>query len=269
MSFAAIITNMPNIPLPTITHPQLVAALLKRGSEILPTLTPEDVDILNCSACIMGEAGELFDAIKKKVFYRQELDRANVVEELGDLEFYLEGLRRSIGISREETLVGNIYKLGDRYKKLTYSDEAAQARADKVNKMHPVEVCKNCLQPVSGIITSHYDYKDNRYSCERARNHPDDTAKAFEDLRTGFEWDKAEPSRVITNWNGFERPINGVALVMTDLMTKAQFEERAVFCTQVPIGSKEGYEAARVGNQLSPTEFDGDRRGSWSEEDVH
>lgn len=80
---------------------------------------------------VSGEAGELLDAIKKVAVYRKPVDRANVVEELGDLEFYMEGLRQGLGITREETLLANINKLSKRYEGLKYSDSAAQTRADK------------------------------------------------------------------------------------------------------------------------------------------
>lgn len=80
---------------------------------------------------ISGEAGELLDAIKKGVIYRKPLDRENIIEELGDIEFYLEGLRQQLHISREETLLANINKLSKRYEKLSYSNDAAQTRADK------------------------------------------------------------------------------------------------------------------------------------------
>jgi NTP pyrophosphatase (non-canonical NTP hydrolase) len=79
---------------------------------------------------VSGEAGELLDAIKKSAIYRKPLDIANVIEELGDLEFYMEGIRQSLGITRRECLDANIAKLICRYGD-HYSDEAANARADK------------------------------------------------------------------------------------------------------------------------------------------
>jgi NTP pyrophosphatase (non-canonical NTP hydrolase) len=79
---------------------------------------------------IFGEGGELADAVKKFSIYGKPLDRANLVEEFGDLEFYLAGLRQMLDISRYETLAGNIQKLQARYKD-GYSDAAAIARADK------------------------------------------------------------------------------------------------------------------------------------------
>jgi len=80
---------------------------------------------------VSGEAGELLDAVKKAVIYDKILDRDNVIEELGDLEFYMEGVRQLLEISREETLSRNMEKLVVRYHNYQYSDAAAQERKDK------------------------------------------------------------------------------------------------------------------------------------------
>ena len=112
------------------THPKLVAALKKDPSIIREEVTCIDLDMIHMIMGISGEAGELLDAIKKSVIYRQTLDRQNVIEELGDLEFYMQGLRQILGISREETLEHNISKLMKRYEK-GYTDLAAKERADK------------------------------------------------------------------------------------------------------------------------------------------
>jgi NTP pyrophosphatase (non-canonical NTP hydrolase) len=81
---------------------------------------------------VTGEAGELCDAIKKHIIYGKELDRTNVVEELGDLRFYMQAVQNIYGISEQEVLQHNACKLMVRYEGLEYSDAAAQARADKV-----------------------------------------------------------------------------------------------------------------------------------------
>lgn len=112
-------------------YADVVRALKKKGEDIIATLTPEKADMWHMASAITGEGGELFDAVKKHVVYNKPLDRENVVEELGDLEFYMEGLRQRIGITREETLLHNAEKLAVRYRGLQYSDEAAQDRADK------------------------------------------------------------------------------------------------------------------------------------------
>jgi NTP pyrophosphatase (non-canonical NTP hydrolase) len=118
-----------SIECPT-THPQLVSALVKPGEKIAAEINGSDANLLHMVIGISGEAGELLDAVKKAVIYRKELDRANVIEEIGDIEFYLEGLRQELGVSREECLAANVAKLQKRYGD-KYSDSAAQIRADK------------------------------------------------------------------------------------------------------------------------------------------
>lgn len=87
--------------------------------------------IMHAAVGIAGEAGELLDAIKKGWAYGKPIDRTNVIEELGDLEFYMEALRQQLNITREETLAANEVKLSKRYHSGTYSDQHAQERADK------------------------------------------------------------------------------------------------------------------------------------------
>lgn len=111
-------------------HSELVRVLAKPGADIKDTLTADDAHLLHMVLGIAGEAGELVDAVKKAAIYRKKLDLQNVIEELGDLEFYMEGLRQGLALSREECLEANIEKLRVRYGN-TYSDQAAQDRADK------------------------------------------------------------------------------------------------------------------------------------------
>ncbi len=114
-----------------IVFEEMVTQLKKPGQDIIDQMTPAKADAWHMASCVCGEAGELFDAIKKSAIYDKPIDLVNLKEELGDIEFYLEGLRQVFGISRDETLAGNIEKLSERYKGLKYSDKAAQDRADK------------------------------------------------------------------------------------------------------------------------------------------
>lgn len=110
---------------------EMVAALSKDGQLIIDELTPAKAHELHMAVGVSGEAGELLDAIKKGGIYNKEYDLTNIIEELGDIEFYMEGLRQSLNISREQTLQANIAKLGKRYSAGSYSNEQAQQRADK------------------------------------------------------------------------------------------------------------------------------------------
>lgn len=114
-----------------VDYEQFVVGLMKAGEEILSSLTPEKAEMMHMAAGVSGEAGELLDAIKKHVFYNKALDLENTIEELGDLEFYMQGLRSLLDISRDEVLQHNYNKLSKRYHKGTYSDEQAIRREDK------------------------------------------------------------------------------------------------------------------------------------------
>lgn len=80
---------------------------------------------------VCTEAGELTDAFKKHLDYEKELNIENVIEELGDLEFYMQVVRNLYNIPQQVVLQYNAEKLGKRYKGLAYSDLAAHLRADK------------------------------------------------------------------------------------------------------------------------------------------
>lgn len=113
-----------------MNYPDFVASRMKPGFAILSDLTPADAHLIHMVLGISGEAGELLDAVKKSAIYRKPLDLENIVEELGDIEFFLQGLRDALGITKEATLEHNRAKLSKRYID-SYSDEQAQNRADK------------------------------------------------------------------------------------------------------------------------------------------
>ena len=114
-----------------IKHNEMVAQLAKPGETIVKEMTPVNAHLLHMCMGVSGEAGELVDAIKKSVFYCKPIDYEHIIEELGDIEFYLEGLRQGLGITREQTINANICKLGKRYKGHSYSDKQAIERSDK------------------------------------------------------------------------------------------------------------------------------------------
>lgn len=79
-------------------HPEMVTALKKNPGHIHADLSAQKIDAWHMASCIVGEAGELFHAINEK-------DHENIIEELGDIEFYLEGLRQCFNIARDEILL--------------------------------------------------------------------------------------------------------------------------------------------------------------------
>jgi len=111
-------------------HANLVARTCKHQDAVLVDLDGAKSHIIHMLMGITGEAGELMDAAKKHVIYNKPLDIENVIEELGDIEWYMQGLRAALHIDREDVLLYNIEKLRKRYPD-KYTDALAQARLDK------------------------------------------------------------------------------------------------------------------------------------------
>jgi len=86
--------------------------------------------LVHASLGIGSEAGELQSAVKAFWIYNRELDEGNVIEEIGDLLFYIEALCQVCDLSIPDCMVANIAKLRKRYPQ-GYSDQAANERADK------------------------------------------------------------------------------------------------------------------------------------------
>ena len=118
---------------PKYDYPAFVAAISKPGADIRASLTDQEAHVIHMLLGIAGEAGELIDAIKKAAIYKKPLDIGNVREELGDIEFYLQGIRNAFGWTREEIELGNYVKLSKRYPKGAYSNQQAIERADKTH----------------------------------------------------------------------------------------------------------------------------------------
>ena len=118
-------------PLNTDPHKILAEKLAKPGEQIVSEMTPLKAHLMHMAIGVSGEAGELLDAIKKHVMYGKELDVENVIEELGDIYFYMQGIMNGLGLERDQIIQHNIRKLSKRYSAGTYSNEQAQERADK------------------------------------------------------------------------------------------------------------------------------------------
>ena len=71
--------------------------------------------VLNGVMGLNGEAGECIDIFKKYFFQGHELDKEKLIDELGDVLWYIAETCTGIGITMEEVAVRNIEKLRKRY----------------------------------------------------------------------------------------------------------------------------------------------------------
>ena len=106
-----------------IRYDQFVLQLFKADSSALMKM--------HAGLGVCGEAGELGDAIKKEIVYGKIPDVINIMEELGDLRFYIQALQNLYNIPEQLLLQYNADKLAKRYASLRYTDEEAIRRADK------------------------------------------------------------------------------------------------------------------------------------------
>ena len=77
-------------------------------------LTPEQM-VLNGVLGLNGEAGEIADLYKKATFQGHEFDDDKMINELGDVLWYVAILASGLGVSLSEVAHTNVLKLQKRY----------------------------------------------------------------------------------------------------------------------------------------------------------
>ena len=71
--------------------------------------------LINGVMCLCGDSGEAIDIVKKWFAQGHDLDRENLIKELGDIAWYLAETATALDVSLEEVFRGNIEKLQKRY----------------------------------------------------------------------------------------------------------------------------------------------------------
>ena len=74
----------------------------------------EDI-LINSAMGLCGESGEVIDLIKKHLFQGHELNKDDLVKELGDVAWYLAEAAYALDVSLEEICQKNIEKLKKRF----------------------------------------------------------------------------------------------------------------------------------------------------------
>lgn len=84
-----------------VVYSDMVKSLAKDGGLIVSELTPLKAHLLHMAVGVAGETGELLSALADNFLYHKEFDYENIKEELGDAEFYLEGLCQGFNVLRD------------------------------------------------------------------------------------------------------------------------------------------------------------------------
>ena len=107
-------TDYLNAALRTENTPHFVRALQSDGDE-RSAIAHRMARLLHGMIGLCTETGELQDAIKKNLIYGKHLDVTNIVEEVGDVTWYLAIILSACGSSFEEAFAKNIAKLKARF----------------------------------------------------------------------------------------------------------------------------------------------------------
>lgn len=108
---------------------------VKDFEAVVDRFTESNIRLLHAAMGAATEAGEFVDAIKKHIFYGKKLDKTNLVEELGDLFWYIGIASDVLGISFEEIMTINHNKLFTRYQKGFSEKEANNRNLDTERKV--------------------------------------------------------------------------------------------------------------------------------------
>ena len=90
----------------------------------------EEQDALVWGAlCLAGESGEFANWVKKVHWHGHDYDRAKVIDELGDILWYIAATAQHLGISLDEIGQYNLDKLAKRYPQ-GFSSERSRNREE-------------------------------------------------------------------------------------------------------------------------------------------
>ena len=79
-----------------------------------PSLSNDEV-LLNGVMGLCGESGEVIDILKKHLSQGHELNKDKMIEELGDVAWYLAETAYALGVDLDTVLINNLFKLQIRY----------------------------------------------------------------------------------------------------------------------------------------------------------
>ncbi len=91
--------------------------------------TDYEIMLVRCGLGLAGEAGEVADTLKKAVFHQHGINREQLIDELGDVLWYVAALCTKLDVNMSEVMERNVAKLRERYPE-GYSSAASVARTD-------------------------------------------------------------------------------------------------------------------------------------------
>ena len=96
------------------------AARTRSGSAVDP--------MIHAALGLCSESGEFASAVKAHLMYARALDKTNLLEEMGDILWFLSLAADSLGFSLRNVMLANIAKLRKRYPEGSFSVDRANNR---------------------------------------------------------------------------------------------------------------------------------------------
>lgn len=93
-------------------------------------IPPKIQQVIHAHFGMSSETGEIGDCIKKALIYNQQIDVKNLIEECGDLLWYISLMLSACDTTMEECMVANTEKLKIRYPE-KFTEKLAKERLDK------------------------------------------------------------------------------------------------------------------------------------------
>jgi len=87
---------------------------------------------------LTGEVGELASAVEKYAWYQRNLDRVNVIEELGDALWYIAEICDALNIRMGDVMDLNIQKLKKRYPEKYSNAHSAEENRNREAEVAPI-----------------------------------------------------------------------------------------------------------------------------------
>lgn len=110
------------------------------------------VRLMHAAIGLSGDAGEVCSVVEKYVYYKQDLDRLNLIEELGDCLWYIALACNVLEVDMGNVMATNIAKLQERYPNEGFDkDQATEANRDREREREAMETPCNCYDPISII----------------------------------------------------------------------------------------------------------------------
>lgn len=94
------------------------------------TYTDNIDQLINGVMGLCGESGEVIDVVKKYLYQGHELDENKIIDELGDVFWYINLCANALNVDLEEVARRNVEKLEKRYPKGYFRAEDSVNRSE-------------------------------------------------------------------------------------------------------------------------------------------